>query len=384
MSFLSAVRRAGGLTCAALLVLGCSDGAEPFRPPANAAADTLYWTLAADVGGAVLSTVAPYDTFRLVVTPRDKHGNVIQGLGPVTFHSVDPARVEVSADGLVRAHAATNGEGVEIKAELAAGNTRHETSVYINVVDSDTPPVLTTTLLMGAGVVGDTVRWPVTGDGSSLQIRGDGSAQYSPFNVLYWFPMDEYGNPIVDLLGWATPSNPQPALVVGGMPLFYLLPRTMGRTMLTFHGAIFGAPVTASVYVDITMPAFGVVKIKSVAAGLGGETRIVFDSPDITIIPGGTVVWANVSGQPVDIVFDDSTHVAAHGSLVSCANAGAADPGGAGNIAPFGEPQDLTAPHLTSGNCRSRSFPTPGTYTYHSPLTGATGQIIVTDSLPSS
>jgi hypothetical protein len=54
------------------------------------------------------------------------------------------------------------------------------------------------------------------------------------------------------------------------------------------------------------------------------------------------------------------------------------DVGGTGNIAPFGVAQDSTN-RLSADNCRSRGFPTPGTYTYHSTLTGVQGRVIVAD-----
>src|SRR5581483_2831555 len=104
MLFLSTVRRAvwggSGAALAALLLLGCSGDVAPFQPKVNASADSLYWQLTLDVSAALLSTQSPYDTIRLVATPRDKNGNAITGLGPITFRSSDPGRVEVTPDGL--------------------------------------------------------------------------------------------------------------------------------------------------------------------------------------------------------------------------------------------------------------------------------------------
>ena len=231
---------------------------------------------------------------------------------------------------------------------------------------------------------GDSATVPLTGDGSTLTIRGDGTAQSSPWNFWFAFALDADMNPIPNFLALAVSSDSMVAGVLGGAPLLVVNPKLPGRTTIALSGLAYGVPVSHAVELTVTLPAYGVVKIQRVPSGPNGATQIAFRSPAVRIVPGGTIVWANLTGQPVDIVFDDSTSVAAHGSIVSCAKAGATDPGGGGNIAPFGEPQDLTAPHLTSGNCRSRSFPTAGTYTYHSPLTGATGQIIVTDSLPSS
>jgi hypothetical protein len=353
-------------------LLACGDVPDPFTPAEDPQASELFWELTLNHAAATISTVAPYDTVRLVATPRDADGNPLTGLGPVTFTSLDPFRVEVSPDGLARGLAP--GADVTVHATLTIGHTTHQKNVRINVTEASQPPVLAQVSVEPP----DSAVWSLSGDGSTLSIDGRGTVSNVKTKFYFGQITDASGNPVPDVNIALESSDRRTAFVGGGGTLVMVDPKRPGPLRVVGTATAYGTSVTDTVEFSLIMPTFGVVRV----AAPSGSTGIGFISPDITISPGGTVIWANVSGQPVDIVFDDPTNVAQY-SIVSCEKAGVIDPGGAGNVEPFGVPQDPDLP-LDAGNCRSRSFPIPGVYPYRSTLTGATGRIVVNDGLSGS
>jgi hypothetical protein len=125
----------------------------------------------------------------------------------------------------------------------------------------------------------------------------------------------------------------------------------------------------------ITMPNLAFVDIQANAPTPGHAASISADLREVSISPGGVVVWFNTAKQPVDLVFEDSAKVAE--APLTC---GDGDPGGAGNVAAFG---DATGNTEDAVNCRMRRFPVAGVYPYHSTTTGVSGRIVVTDGVPS-
>lgn len=358
------------------LVLGCGgETVAPYQPATGQEAAGLYWDLTLDHHAVTLSTVAPYDTIRLTATPRDARGAPLVGLGPVTYRLSDPDLAEVSADGLVRARS-TGTEFVVV--ELVADGVQHTDQVTIRITDDSAPPALASLSIHPEPP--DSTTWPVTGDGTSVSIGPDGSVHYLPIK-LYMMrgATDSAGNTIPGLPIALTSSDQSVVSTVFavGDNKVLMFPRTTGRTTIIASTTAYGVTAADTVEFTVTMPVFSVVQIDQRPAYLGGPMQFAFAPEEVTVSPGGNVVWVNMSGQPVDVVFDDTPNVAEHGA-VSCANAGITDPGGTGNIAAFGELQDPQAPTLSAENCRSRSFPVPGVYAYHSALTGATGRVVVT------
>lgn len=365
--------RMGLVSALAVLAIGCGGEAtvEPFTPATGEEAATLFWDLTVDHPAATISTVPPYDTIRLVATPRDAYGNPIAGLGPVTFRSGD-TRLAVTPDGLVRALG--TGTSLLVYADLTVGNTTHTTSVLVNVTDEASPPVLARLEVLLPG--GTT--WPVNGDGTFLSIDKSGVATTAGIQVGSIMPVDTMGNSIASVIVKAHSSD---TTVVNGAAFgSFLLVNAIGpgHATMDFTATAYGVTVTKSIDISITMPVFGVVRIVPQPATLGGPLRPTFVPASLTVRAGGDVVWANASGEPVDIIFDDPANVVEHGSI-DCGKAGVSDVGGTGNIDAFGAPQDTAATTLGEENCRSRSFPVPGTYTYHSTRTGAVGRVVVTE-----
>jgi plastocyanin len=370
----SMVSRRCRVVLASLLVLGCGgESIAPFQPATGPTAARLYWSLTLNQHAATLSTVMPYDTLRLAATPRDGDGNPISGLGAVTFSSTDPEHVQVSADGIVKALEA--GEAIVVTATLAVGNTQHADTLLLNVTDEPVPPVLAHVSLDPT----DSTKWAVNGDGSLLSISNQGTWNSFDWKVPTVFGTDANGNAIPELAFTFTSSDTTVARTLGtGGSLLIVVPKKPGRTTIIASATAYGVTVADTIPFSITMPVFGVVRIAPRQVGLNA-TAIGFIPDEVTVSPGATVMWVNAGGQPADVVFDDPTDIVIHGA-VSCAAAGAADQGGAGNIASFGEPQDPNVA-LSSENCRSRRFLSSGVYPYQSTLTGARGRVVVSDGL---
>ncbi|HEX6536662.1 MAG TPA: hypothetical protein VF041_18895 [Gemmatimonadaceae bacterium] len=371
-----AIQRAGcGIVMFGLLAAaGCSGDkpAAPFEPATGSDAAELYWNLTLNYQSFTLSTVAPHDTIQLVATPRDAQGNPIQGLGPVTFTSDDTTTVTVSPTGLVRALRPAS--DLRVKAELTAGDIRHTAEVVVITVTDSNPPVLGHVSMQP--VPPDSARVGLTGDGSFLFIRY-GTLQAFKFKVLPPPTLtDTAGNVLPGILVMCHSSDSTIVQALCDNTILIIDPRLPGHAKLIATATAFGVTTSDTLDYTVTMPAYAVVWLKKVPGSLG-TTTVGLDAPDITIGQGGTVVWGNLTGAPADIVFDDPSAVAEHGAI-SCAKAGVADPGGSGNIAAFGVAQTSTTT-LSADNCRSRSFPAPGTYPYHSPLAGVSGRVVVTD-----
>jgi plastocyanin len=367
----------GAVLGAGLLIAACSsDAATPFAPATGTQAEGLYWSLGLNAHAVTLSTVAPYDTITLVATPRDGRGNALSGLGTVTFRSSDSSRVQVSADGHV--HALLSGDGVTVSATLTHGNLTHSDSVFFSVTDEATPP--TPAHLSIQPVPPATTELSMSGDGLITSIAADGGVSGNFFSFLLSASLtDAQDTPVPGFLAALSSSDPTVAQASAFFGFYFIVPQKPGHTTIIASTTAYGVPLADTVTYTITLPNVQAVKIQPGPVTLGGSPQVGFHSADVTVVPGGTVLWINLSGQAVDVVFDDTTNVLQHGAVTDCA--GQPEPPGGGNIAAFGVPQDPDAGALDPENCRSRRFPVAGTYRYHSTVTSATGRVVVSDGL---
>jgi len=365
------------LMMAVLLLADCgSESATPFAPTVGPDAAGLYWSLGLNVHAVTLSTVAPYNTIALVATPRDAKGGALTGHGTPTYRSSDPGRLQVGPDGTVQA--LQSGDGVSVLASLTVGNVTHIDSVSFSVTDEAAPPTPAHLSIDPQPPASSVVS--MSGDGSQVFISGDGSVSSSFFGFLL-FPTetDDQGIPIPGMIIDYSSSDSSVAYAGGFFGFSFINPQMPGHATIVASTTAYGVPLADTVTFTVTTPSIQSVKIRPRNVTLGGPNQIGFESADITVVPGGTVLWINVSGQPVDVVFDDPSNVLEHGPVTDCA--AQPEPPGGGNIDAFGVPQDPQAPALDPANCRSRLFPVAGVYTYHSSITGATGRIVVNDGL---
>jgi plastocyanin len=362
---------------AVLTVLGCGDTTPaPTRPAAPRDATHLYWALSLDHHAITLSTAAPYDTLQLTATALDAQGTALDGLdGTVSFRSTVPDVAYVTADGLV--HAMKAGTGVQVIAEYATGNARHADTAIVNVTnDTPAPRMLDSLSIHPLPPAEATVnfapsfQFPETPPPSI-----SGYLQSLAFSVFFGSTITARAT---DMAGHAIPKIA--VAFTSANPLVATINRSTGAIKLVSPGQVpiiatataYGVTKADTVVYTVLQPIFAALNIKRRPIS-PTETAVTFGPSEVTVSAGAMVLWLNTSGEPVDVTFDDPTNVAP--GTIGC---GEGDPGEAGNIAAFGEPldPDPTVP-LSGANCRTRSFPVPGTYAYHSTATGAAGRIIV-------
>jgi Bacterial Ig-like domain (group 2) len=298
------------------LAVGC--GSDLVAPKPAPDPSRLYWALTLDHRAVTLSTAAPYDTIQLTATPRSALGTALPESASVVFASTNPVYVQVSPTGLVRA--LSSGDGTVVTATVTAGGVTHADTAVINVTASAPPPVL--------------------GRFSIHPIPPD-SAKRGATLFPYPWPVDAAdtnGNPIPDLATACTSSDPTVVRVLPQCGLIFA--ERPGHAVIIASATAYG--VTKADTLDFTVGEWLIAAV-FISQGAGSL-------PDATIATGGNVFWINQTTQPIDITFDDSTHV----------------PGG--NIV-----------GLDPGSFDLRAFPVPGRFTYHSAAAQASGAIVVVD-----
>jgi plastocyanin len=363
----SARRRGGFAVVMMLALLACNGGAvEPFHVAPPDESSTLYWHLRLSTHAVTLSTLAPYDTLQLRAIPVDGDGHPLSGLGAATFSSTDESSVRVSADGLLTSVTATSGP-IIVFAQLTAGKITHGDTLLVRVTADTVPPTFAS--LSIHPVPPDSAKWAVGGLG--------GNSIFQRLKRLSTRALDAQGQPIPGLL-ISVESSDSSMLTAFQLGPLGLLANALkpGHATLYVSATAYGVARADTLPFTVTMPLVGDVTISSSTTSAGSTATLSFSPGEITISPGGTARWHNVTGQPVDVTFDDPANVVERGDIVSC---GDGDPGGAGDIPAFGD----ASRDVTSGeNCRSRRFPTQGTYRYHA-ASGATGKVIVSEGASS-
>lgn len=350
-------------SCAAVMLalVGCGvDVAEPYVPVTDAA--RLYFALTLDHKAINLSTVAPYDTIRLVATPRNAQGQALSGMAAPTFHVSDTLSLRVGPDGLVQA--LQPGQGMLVVAELTdGGNVRHVDTAVVNVSSEAAPPTLQSLSIHAVP--------------PELPVRA-----VAPQEGFFGAVLEIAGIPVLPpVVAHATDAG---GLEIPGLAVHYESRNPAIATINHSTGEIF--PMRpGQVRIVATTTAYGVTKADSadytiappVYQGIpvehdsSGTVRFALD--DVVIGRDGVVFWYNPSAGQVDIVFEGPGPAE---EMTPVCNAFGPPLCGGGNIEAFGD----AAGDLTT--IRVRRFPTPGVYTYRSPLTGATGRIVVDEQSP--
>jgi plastocyanin len=146
-----------------------------------------------------------------------------------------------------------------------------------------------------------------------------------------------------------------------------------GRVFIVATATAFGATRSDTLPFTVGLPIYYDVLV-ALASLPNSSPPTTFAPSEIHVGVGATVQWQWAEDmRPVDVTFDDSTRVAEDTVDFFGSHTGP------GNIAP---PVDCRAdvPLAFVFNCiKGRAFPQAGTFTYHSTLTGAAGQVIVVD-----
>lgn len=334
----------GGTVAMLAAVLGC--GSDSVAPTPSTDVSRLYWSLTLDQHAINLSTVAPYDTVRLTATPRQADGQPLTdtSVAMPTFRSTDPARVRVSADGLLQAVAP--GQAVAVIATLQVGFITHTDTALVYVTNSAAPSV-------PAGfsihpLPGDSTIW----DANQL-------SNFDLFGPATIVPHDSLGNPISGIGISFSSSDTTIAKIARTTGV--LDGRRPGQVKIIASTTAFGVVMADTIPFTITMPATQLVIAAPPSTNPTGNN--IFGPATVEIAAGGEVVWGNYSFTPTDIVFDDPTNVAEDILICGC---------GSGNV-DFFVGDSVFGPGIAA-----RRFPVAGTYTYHTTAPGgASGKIIV-------
>jgi hypothetical protein len=313
-------------------LLGC--GGDLVAPKPLPDPSRLYWALALDTHAVNLSTTVPYDTLRLAAHPRDAAGNALPDAGNVVVYtSSDVSTVQVTPSGVVRAIAPNT--GITVVATLTIGNVTHGDTAFVNVTADQAPPTLARV--------------------SIHPVPPDSAKRAADSQMPYTWPVsatDPSGNPIPNLVFACTSSDSTIASVPSSCG--YVLGLRPGRVRLTASTTAYGVAMADTLDFTVGRPLTVVAGLRAGMTALGS----------VTVATGGVVRFWDFTGRPVDITFADTTNVA-EDPWCQC---------GSGNIPPFG----ITDP-FNLADIRSRRFPVPGTYPYHSTALHASGTIIVRD-----
>ena len=338
------------LGCALLLALaaaGCS-GDPPVTPPPAQDPTTLYWQLTLNEHAVMMSTVAPLDTLRIVATPRTISGAPILDLGKPTYTSLDLDRAFVDSAGLV--HAVGVGDQVQIVASLEENNILHADTLVLNITEEAAPPALATFTIH-----------PDVGD--SAKVAAASSVTIIPRTAA------ADGTPISDVPVYFTSSDPEVATI--DRTTGFLAPNRPGQVTVYATTNVYGVTKSDTVPYTIGHPITIALEIVS-QVNASGETVNVFSPNTVELGPGAIVLFGNVTTLPTDVTFDDPTNVAEDQRDCPFLETLC----GTGNIdAWVKDPSDESG--ITG--LRARSFPVPGTYTFHSTIFGSTGTIVIAD-----
>lgn len=307
-----------------------------------------------------LSTTAPFDTVQLHVAATLGDGSTVPV--PVTYSASD-STITVDANGHVTAHYLTTSIAY-VRASVTYGGVTRRDSVAFQVLSGG----------LGGSITGVKLELP-SGmppqipidyfDNSTGATRGHvqltgtavGPSGEPHPEVFVVFTSDDSTIASIDAFGFVSAVHP-------------------GYVTLRATASVYGTTYRDSLRLLVGPTLyFGVVVLDTVLPGSSAHiTRV---APDTTWIGvEGTVFWSNYTPVAMDINFANTIGV----------DSASFDPldgfpaTGTGNIPAFGGPYALTTGDFITdfgSVVKARQFSQPGTYPYHSTLTGAHGVIVV-------
>lgn len=342
---------------------------EPITDPAK-----LFMAVTLDHRAINLSTVAPYDTFRLTAVPRNGLGEPILGLPAPSYTSKDTTRVWVSPDGLIQARGPAT--GVMVIAEVVTeDNIRHADTAYVNVTNVANPPKLDR-LYVDTGS-GDKLVWPMIGNGAAglyllaalHQIRFDFMTRGDLSSLVR--AEDTDGNPVYGLALEYRSSDPR---ILEISPLYGSVSLWRpGSARATVRTVAYGVERADTVEIVVTPP-----DVNGFMYDQDGAGKLVPTVNEVVIQTNGVVAWTNTTRNMVEIVFDEPQNVVAVGELCAVLGGEHCTDGNIGLFGHEGEDEPnifLDLPKYV----RARRFPVPGVYPFRITTTGHTGRVVVVD-----
>jgi hypothetical protein len=355
--------RAASLIFGLIGMFGCATEDLPTASPITDpdAVRDVFWAVQLNHRAALLSIVSPYDTMRLTTTPVNMAGEPMAGLAAPVYTSSSPDLVSVNSAGKVQALAV--GSNVRVISSITVGNVTRSDTLFVNVVNLATPPVLT-------GFEAD----PVPPDSAKVPMTNEFTVK--PFQAR---ATDQNGNPMA-------------------VPVYYA---TSDASILSVHrtsGALGSNRKPGHVRLSASTYTFGVAKTDTVPYRVGlslmqslfiveknylSGPKVVLEPTEIQVEAGATLRWYNLAKiQGLDVLFADPTNVVERSSVMTvspwCPNTFLPTDCGRGDIINMPEAFGI---FFASAE---REIVVPGVYDFHIPKIGASGRIIVvaSDVLP--
>ncbi len=362
------ILRFAGFIAATLTLVACGEVQAPAVYEPTTDPKRLFMALTLDHRAINLSTVAPYDTFRLVATPRNALGERMDGLPQPTFRSSDTTRVWVGADGLLQARRAAS-EVLVIAEVVTEDNIRRADTARVNVITTHPPEI--GVFSIAPETPEEAIRFMIP-DAARIYVlpflfAGIDMLRSQPLRVF-----DTSGSPIFGLA--VEYRSLDPAIIViqeEGIGI----PTQPGEARIEARTVAYG--VVKADTATYTVPPAPLLHVVIMEERAGGD--LTLGPEEVTIYKGGYVLWHNRTKTPLDIEFERPDDVAELPPMV-CLLLGAC---GWGDIEPFAVDPSSDGTDFFEA-LRGRSFPIPGVYEYRSPLTGRRGRVVVVDDAPAA
>lgn len=339
-------------------VFGC--GGDTTGPAALTPAQA-YWSLQVNYAAVNMATVAPANRLQLIATPLNADGIPLTGLPAATFATHDTT-VSVDSTGVLTGHYATNGISAQVLVSLRAQGVTLVDTVRVQVTDT-IPQHPLTTFSMQPGS-GDSARRALPDNAPLLAMQA-----YIPWSVI---AVDVARDTICNAAQCAlevyyTASNP--AIATIDPQTGVITASDTGHLRLTASTWVYGMAERDSVVLAIGYKLSYLIPITlsnqfgTIIAGFVAPKRLVLGI-DATVTFQCVANLNHVCNHPVDIVFDNpapiDTGTFRYFGVIPV------PPDGSGNIPAFGGDSLNfgTIPSLF----RTRRFPVPGIYRYHSTL----------------
>jgi hypothetical protein len=382
----------GAILGATLLLGAC--GSDTTGP--SPATTPFYWQLQLNHHAVTLATVAPYDTVRLVATPRDVHGTPIATTARPVY-TVSDTTIRIDSTGLV--HVQYPGASVfhiTVVAALTVGGTHpltlQDTAVVNVIAWNSASAVPQMDSLVFRPVVGDSARRPLIDMAAQISLQRLDSVQAktatgTPIRnaVIVYRSSDTTIASFVNPVGTST-TAPQ---IKSNAP---------GVVLLTAEATIYGRHHVDSLWYTVGYP------LRVICSYGAGEGWLIVSPQlpanslslgDLVVGQGGAVLWGNSThGMPddsLDIQFDDTTGIvglptaATFPGVLFISSSRTVPPGPGGNIPPF--PAAVLQSNLgifhfkgivyDATTSKARMFIQPGTYHWSSVKQGIAGTVTV-------
>lgn len=335
-------------TVSMIMACGGSDLTGNLTLPPEALPDA-YWSLDLNRKGINLSTVAPYDTVRLSVTPKTTFGETITNVSAAPVYSVkDTLSLRISSDGLLTALRPVN-DKVEVIAQLTIdGITRADTS-WVRIISS--APVGIPRKLSIQPLPGDSAKWSLTPLPKEIIPVVEDESGNSISNVLVHFhSSDEH-------VLWFEPE---------GMFAF-----KQGTALVTATTYAFGVDLIDTVSYRITLPSVQFIGISETLPDASGSGKVFFSPDTVTVGVGAVIIFQTSDKVTSDVAinFDDPSAAAGPTGFPWLFYFD----GSAGNIPAIKPNQYFGA---------GRQFNVAGAYRYQDETGNAKGVIVVQQETP--